>query len=361
MRVLLYVSARGKPRPPEIGDFYRRINLYERPVDVLKKGHFELPPLIKALADLSAMKLASSGPPAAIEAVRGWKDFLTIFEAGAAHLFAAYSARSLWEENFYTKALIPLLTETVGPSLPMGGFFSRSGASTSFVEGLSRTIEKARESGAPIYVEIAGGDKPFSLPFAYELSGAMFLAIDPIPLYYSSEDVGRTLSLPPNFTAVSGLAEEAALYAAAEPFADGAVMVAPLPSVLMSMILSALLMVKEGGHVIVVQSSIEDSPLELLRAIGLKAEQYKLRSFDPRIPNSGYIDRDAGAIITVIEVPSMVDEDLPKSFGSVVIEQPNMSEVAKPPSEGSIFDPNIFPQPAQASPFISYFGLPVAR
>lgn len=152
---------------------------------------------------------------------------------------------------------------------PAGVSFDDPRTVTTRGERTVSIMRSVREAGAPVYVELGGGATPAGIGLARRHPDAWVLSVDPqlAPIRWDLVGAGRE---PETFVPLAMRAEELALFAAAGPFADAVVAVAPTQAQLMAMLLSAVVLIRPGGHISIYQGEGDEVPAEILRALGLE-------------------------------------------------------------------------------------------
>jgi len=233
----------------------------------------------------AAYELIREGyPEVAVEAAGDMTENAPL--AGAALLDAAFRHRLRDSSSSFLADIAPVLKRTRITAVAAKG----SGAMHEFGEHLmAKKFPKAISEGAPVHLEFGGGLESYGLERADDRVADRWISIDPdveaMRIYLETAD-----ELPKNFVPVTGRAEESAPFAANEPFAEDAVMVAPSRNGLDAMILSALLAVKPGGFVNVYMDAEIKNDLKWLEKTGFLVRDERISPGDPTLPPSGRLE-----------------------------------------------------------------------
>lgn len=211
--------------------------------------------------------------------------------AGAALLDASYRYRLRNSSSSLLKVVAPVLKrarigissdeDVSGAEAPVANQLPDELRGLELVQALPVLLGRA----TPIEMEFGGGWSPHVLEIARERIDRLMVSVDPDPEPIKG-NFRTDGNFPDNFIPLLGRAEDVAPFAALAPFARNVVMIAPPSASLNSMVLSALLAVKQGYYVDVYMNAFLDNDLGWVEEAGFDMVDDFLNSGHPDLPSS---------------------------------------------------------------------------
>lgn len=238
-------------------------------------------PTLGELATLAWLRLLDNDPVEAVEAVNAFGADPAV--AGAAFLMAAWRVRLADREEFFAQNVLPAIwrAKNMDQNPTPVDFRPADEAGALLVEALPFILDGAASRGKSVVIELGAGRRPMGAAYAVEQSAAHVISIEPDARSIDWDGL-EILRRPPNFDFLAGRAEELAPFAAIQPFASGAMMVAPPEGALMAMLLSAIIAVKGDGEIVIFQRHDEMLPVDFLKSLGLKVRLFTIDPGDER-------------------------------------------------------------------------------
>ncbi len=212
-------------------------------------------PFFSNAVDSISTQLEHAAPNAALGFLRTFS--LRSSYAGTILLTAVAERRFGRNSNLFQEQLKPpLLRGLAGDRLPPAEWEEAPQDASLLPEKLSLLLEQAKRTGQRIHLEFGGATHPQGAMIATQYHDDMVISIDP----QANKILWRNLVVvhaPNNFFFLRGFAEEAALFAHDDPFAESATIVHPQAYNLPRLLFSALLSVRPGGTIDLYHRSLE--------------------------------------------------------------------------------------------------------